>query len=71
MTASPLSYLSSAGPAAAPLTQLAWGLGGVSVAVTVIVTIALVWGIWRRRSAKADPLALEPGGTPGAGLAWI
>jgi cytochrome c oxidase subunit 2 len=72
MTATPLSYLSSAGPAAQPLTQLAWGLGGLSVAVTVIVTIALVGGIWRRRAAPAqDGLGLESGGGPGAGLAWI
>jgi cytochrome c oxidase subunit 2 len=72
MTATPLSYLSSAGPAAAPLTHLAWGLGGISVAVTVIVTIALVWAIWRRRPAPAaDSSGLEPIGSPGAGLAWI
>ena len=71
MTPTPLSYLSSAGPAAAPLTQLAWGLGGISVAVTVIVTITLVWGIWRRRAAPADASALEPAGSPGAGMAWI
>jgi cytochrome c oxidase subunit 2 len=70
MTSAPLSYLSSAGPAAAPLTQLAWGLGGVSVAVTVIVTIALVWGIWRRRPAPGAS-GLETTGRPGAGLAWI
>jgi cytochrome c oxidase subunit II len=72
MTGSPLSYLSSAGPAAAPLTQLAWGLGGVSVAVTVIVAIALIAGIWRRRPPPAHgALPLESGGKPGAGLAWI
>ena len=72
MTQAPLSYLSSAGPAAAPLTQLAWGLGGVSVAVTVIVTIALVWAVWRRRPAPAPGAsALEPVGPAGAGLAWI
>lgn len=72
MTATPLSYLSSAGPAAAPLTQLAWGLGGISVAVSVIVTIALVWGVWRRRPVPApDASRLEASGGPGAGLAWI
>ncbi|MGA0600838.1 cytochrome c oxidase subunit II [Caulobacter sp. KR2-114] len=72
MTGSPLSYLSSAGPAAKPLTQLAWGLGGISIAVTVIVTLALVAGIWRRRPpAPAGAFALEPGASPNAGLAWI
>ena len=70
MTPAPLSYLSSAGPAAAPLTQLAWGLGAISCAVTVIVTVALVWAIWRRRPPP-DPSGLEPAGSPGAGLAWI
>ena len=71
MSAAPLSYLSSAGPAAAPLTQLAWGLGGVSAAVTMIIAIALLWGVWRRRPARADVSALEAGDKPGAGLAWI
>lgn len=72
MTTTPFSYLSSAGPAAAPLTQLAWGLGGISVAVTVIITMALVWGIWRRRpSPNPDASGLELADTPGAGLAWI
>jgi cytochrome c oxidase subunit 2 len=71
MTPTPLSYLSSAGPAAAPLTQLAWGLGGISVAVTVIVTVALVWAIWRRRPPAPGGSALETAGSPGAGLAWI
>lgn len=72
MSPAPLSYLSSAGPAAAPLTQLAWGLGGISVAVTVIVAIALAWGIWRRRPAPtAGADGLEAAGSAGSGLAWI
>ncbi|MFI4966332.1 MAG: cytochrome c oxidase subunit II [Caulobacterales bacterium] len=72
MSAAPLSYLTSAGPAAAPLTQLAWGLGGVSVAVTVIVAIALAWGIWRRRpEAASGDRGLEAIGPAGPGLAWI
>jgi cytochrome c oxidase subunit 2 len=71
MTSTPLSYLSSAGPAARPLTQLAWGLGGISVAVTIIVTIALVWAIWRRRPTAPAGTALEAGGSPDAGMMWI
>jgi cytochrome c oxidase subunit 2 len=54
------------------LTQLAWGLGGVSVAVSVLVAIALVWGIWRRRPAPLPGArGLEVAGPTGAGLAWI
>lgn len=72
MTPTPLSYLSSAGPAAAPLTRLAWGLGGVSVAVTVIVALLLAWGLWRRRPAPGAPDSdLEATGRRGEGLAWI
>jgi cytochrome c oxidase subunit 2 len=71
MSAGPLSYLVADGPAAAPLTQLAWGLGGISVAVVVIVALALAGAVWRRRSVAADARSLEGVGSPGAGLAWI
>ena len=71
MTAAPLSYLVASGPAAAPLAQLAWGLGAVSVAVVAIVGLALAGGIWRRRPPADDPGALEAVGRPGRGLAWI
>ncbi|MBS0332812.1 MAG: c-type cytochrome [Proteobacteria bacterium] len=71
MSQPPLSYLSSAGPAAAPLTQLAWGLGGISVAVVVIIGIALAWAIGRRRAPPSGPSVLEGVGRPGAGLEWI
>ena len=72
MSSRPLSYLSSSGPASAPLTHLAWGLGGLSVAVCVIVAIALVWAIARRRAPPADDdKGLEAPASPGAGLEWI
>jgi cytochrome c oxidase subunit 2 len=71
MSAAPLSYLQAAGPAAAPLTQLAWGLGAVSVAVVVVIGLALAGAIWRRRPPVADPGALEAVGRPGRGLGWI
>lgn len=69
MSTGPLSYLEAAGPAAAPLARLAWGLGGVSIAVVAIIALALAGAIWRPR----------PDGTGGArevwrpanGLAWI
>lgn len=71
MTAAPLSYLVASGPAAAPLAQLAWGLGAISAAVVAIIGLALAGGIWRRRPPAADPGALEAVGRPGHGLAWI
>jgi cytochrome c oxidase subunit 2 len=71
MTPPPLSYLDSAGPAAAPLTHLAWGLGGVSLAVVVIIALCLAGAIWRRRPPVEDARTLVGGGRPGAGLMWI
>lgn len=71
MTAAPLSYLQAAGPAAAPLTRLAWGLGAVSVVVVLVIGLALAGAIWRRRPPAADPGALEAVGRPGRGLGWI
>jgi cytochrome c oxidase subunit 2 len=72
MSPTPLSYLDSAGPAAAPLTQLAWGLGAVSVLVTILTAMALAGAIWRPRPRIAnDDTGLEGVGRPGLGLAWI
>ncbi|HEX7964161.1 MAG TPA: cytochrome c oxidase subunit II [Gammaproteobacteria bacterium] len=45
----PLAYLTTAGPAADPLTHLGWLMGGVSIAVIVIVALLLVWALARRR----------------------
>lgn len=71
MTTSPFSYLTAAGPAAAPVTRLAWGLGAVSVATVVIIALLLAAGIWRRRASLADGHALAVTGPPGTGMAWI
>lgn len=71
MSDAPLSYLQAAGPAAAPLTRLAWGLGAVSVVVVALIAIALAGAIWRRRASPTDGDALEAVGQPGAGLMWI
>jgi cytochrome c oxidase subunit 2 len=70
MNFGPLSYLDSAGPAARPLTQLAWGLGGLSIAVIVVVGVALAGAIWRRRPV-ADGKQSDEVWRPGNGLAWI
>lgn len=71
MTDAPLSYLTSAGPAAAPVTRLAWGLGAVSVATVVIIGLLLAAAIWRRRAAPSAPGALSVSGPPGTGMVWI
>ncbi len=71
MSGEPLSYLEAAGPAARPLTQLAWGLGAVSLVVVAVIAIALAAAIWRQRSTPADARALEFVGGSGEGLRWI
>ncbi len=71
MSDTPLSYLEAAGPAASPLTQLAWGLGAVSVTVVVVIAVALAAAIWRRRRPPIDERTLESVGRPGLGMSWI
>ena len=53
----PLTYLHTTGPAADPVTRLGWGLGLVSVAVVVIVTLLLIGAVWRRRHSSQDDTA--------------
>lgn len=68
-TAAPLSYLHTAGPAGDPVTLLGWGLGIISVVVFVIVTVLLLWAIFRRRTMRdAHALAVR---SDSGGLAWI
>ncbi|MEO6340772.1 MAG: cytochrome c oxidase subunit II [Caulobacteraceae bacterium] len=71
MSGTPLSYLETAGPAAWPLTRLAWGLGAISIAVVVVIGIALAAAIWRRRPPAPDGRTLEAVGGAGEGLKWI
>lgn len=66
----PMSYLATAGAAADPVTRLAWGLGGISIAVSVIVGILLLGAILRRRSPPSSGRTLVVA-RKGAGLAWI
>lgn len=54
----PMAYLSTSGPAADPITHLGWLMGGISVAVVIIVGLLLIAGLARRR----------PGGTAGDAL---
>lgn len=66
-----MSYLYTFGPAGDPATRLGWGLGIVSIVVTLVITILLLGGVLRRRGARPDdPKALvvhEDGG----GMAWL
>ena len=43
----PMSYLRTYGPAADPVTRLGWGLGAISLVVTLIIAVlllvALLW----------------------------
>ena len=68
----PMSYMRTYGPAGYPVTQLNWGVTAISVLVSVIIGLLVLWAVFRRRPpAQLDqqgrlPLAREPGG-----LKWI
>ncbi len=64
----PLSYLHTFGPAADPVTRLGWGLGLVSVAVVLIVSILLLAGLLRGRRGGMDAMTVRRSGN---GLRWI
>lgn len=66
----PMSYLRTFGPAGDPVTQLGWGLGIVAIAVMVIVSALLLWGVLRRRPRPADPRDLTVRSDSG-GMSWI
>jgi cytochrome c oxidase subunit 2 len=67
MRTPPLQYLSGVGAQSASVVPLTWGLLIVSVAVTVIITVLLVWAIWRRRPVLEAGAVLPEGG----GLNWL
>lgn len=68
----PLSYLHTYGPAGDRVTQLAWGLGGISVAVVVIIAVLVLWASLRRRPpAAVDAQGRMPVGRDLGGLRWI
>jgi cytochrome c oxidase subunit II len=68
--APPLSYLQTFGPAGDPVTELGWGLGIISLAVLAIITIALLGGLFRRRSRaqRQGELAVT---RDAGGVSWI
>jgi cytochrome c oxidase subunit 2 len=67
----PESYLATSGPAADPITALMWWLLIVSVAVSVIMGVLVLWGVLARGrsfdTAMAN-VALQP---RGSGVRWI
>jgi cytochrome c oxidase subunit II len=70
MTTAPLSYLQTFGPAGDPVTQLGWGLGIISLVVLAIISIALLGGIFRRRSRAQREGELAVTADAG-GVSWI
>lgn len=65
----PLSYLSGAGVQARPLARLAWGLGLISLVVVLVIAIALIAAVSRRREETGgDTLAVR---RDAGGMRWI
>ncbi len=70
-TAEPtMSYLRTFGPAGDPATRLGWGLGIVSIVVTLVITLLLLAATLRRRARPADPSDLAVHRDEG-GMAWV
>lgn len=66
----PMSYLRTFGPAGDPATRLGWGLGIVSIVVTLVIAVLLLAAVLRRRARVADPQALAVHRDEG-GMAWL
>ena len=67
-----MSYLRTYGPAADAATRLNWGLIGISLAVTLIIGVLVLWGSLRRRPpAVMDANGRLPVGPAHGGLRWI
>lgn len=68
----PMSYLRTYGPAADPVTRLGWGLGGISLAVTLIIAILLLAALLRpRATAMHDERGRPAVQRDEGGLSWI
>ena len=65
-----MSYLRTFGPAGDPGTRLGWGLGIVSIIVTVVIAVLLLAAILRRRAPPVDPRALAVDRDEG-GMSWL
>ena len=66
-----LSYLTGQGARTYPVVRLTWGLIGISIAVCVVMTALVVWGVLRRRVAAATPIGNVPVERGQNGLSWI
>lgn len=68
----PLSYMVSFGSRNAPVLPLIWGLISISLVVTLVVTVLLLIGLFRRRAGPVpqDPALVAPKRDAG-GLLWI
>jgi cytochrome c oxidase subunit II len=67
-----MQYTRTFGPAVDPVTRLGWGLGSVSVLVTVVIGVLLLAAIFRKRAvdAEQDPKRLSVRRDAG-GMGWI
>ena len=68
--ATPLSYLTAAGPKAARVLSLTFGLLAMSIAVIIVVTVLVVAGVLVRRARNAS-IANVPVERGSDGLRWI
>jgi cytochrome c oxidase subunit 2 len=67
-----MNYLRTFGPAADPATRLNWGLIAISLAVTAIIGILVLWAALRRRPPLVpDESGRLPVGSSRGGLRWI
>jgi cytochrome c oxidase subunit 2 len=70
--ASPMTYMSSDGPAANPITSLGWGLLALSIFVAVFIAFAVLIGIWWKRGEGAYDDRGWPVVTRGRnGMPWL
>lgn len=64
----PLGYLDHAGPTARMIARLGWGFIAISVAVSIIVGVLLVWAIGRPRVRRDETIVPVDDRTP---IRWI
>lgn len=68
----PMTYLITNGPAATPVAHLGWGLLGLSVFVVVFISLAVLIGIWWKRSQWPRDEQGAPKLTHGRnGMPWV
>jgi cytochrome c oxidase subunit 2 len=69
----PMTYLVTDGPAANPIGQLGWGLIGISLFVSGFITLAVLVGVWWKRSRGGYDAAGRPvlSQRPGDRWLWI